>query len=51
VNNSKHISNNLRLRNDKKDIALMEKRKNEPSRPFREYLAEKVKAYRECRGA
>jgi hypothetical protein len=31
------------LREDIVDIALMEKRKNEPSRLFREYLAEKGK--------
>jgi len=43
VKNTKRLSNNLRLREDKKDIALIEKRKSEPSRPFREYLAEKGK--------
>jgi len=31
------------LREDIVDIALMEKRRGEPSRPFREYLAEKDK--------
>ena len=31
------------LREDIVDIALMEKRRGEPPRPFREYLAEKGK--------
>jgi len=33
------------LREDMLDIALIEQRKDEPSRPFRDYLAERVKEY------
>jgi hypothetical protein len=43
VKNTKRLSYNIRLREDKKDVAVIEKRKSEPSRPFREYLADKSK--------
>lgn len=34
------------LREDLLDVALIEQRKGEPSRPFREYLAERKKTTR-----
>jgi len=42
-----HLLEDPQLREDILDIALIQQRKSEPSRPFREYLAEREQRARQ----